>query len=101
MDLQKLIPQGSTGKPAKSGGMCLICDQEKPKSQMLVRALYWDYDAEEERGYKVCVCCSPYVGDPVVERHSLDIDDWDWRWLNHLDDDVQTFNGKTVSVQRW
>ena len=100
MDLQKLIPQGSTGKPARSGGRCLVCGEEKPKSQMIVRALYWSYDYDQETGYKVCTFCSPHVSDVTVERYSLDYEEWDWRWKMNLDPGIFTYNGKTV-VAEW
>ena len=99
MDMQKLLPEGSTGKPAKSGGRCLICDQEKPKSQMVMRALYWDHEADEERGYKVCVQCSPHVSDLTVERDAIPYEEWPWRWKMNLDPNVFTYNGRTVTAE--
>ena len=88
MGLTRLIPSGSSGKPARSAGKCIVCGGEYKRPQLIVRALEWDFEQEQEAGHKVCVHCSPHVADQTVVRYTMDIDDWSWRWLQHLDDGV-------------
>lgn len=94
---QTIIPEGSTGKQARSGGTCTVCGREDvPRSRMVLRALFFDWDEEKETGHKVCSFCSPHVADETVERFNTDYEDWDYRWRQHLDSDVYTKGGEVV-----
>lgn len=97
MNVQALIPKGSTGKQARSGGVCVVCglDGWKP-SEMVVRSLYWDWDSERYVGHKVCKFCSPTSSDQVIERLLVPMERWSYRWNQHLDDDVYTVDGQVV-----
>lgn len=98
MDLLRRIPTGSAGKPAKSGGRCLVCDKQYSTERMLIRALFHDIEGEEEWGLRVCAFCSPYISDEVLLRFNLDMEDWDFRWKHGLDSNSQTFKGRHVAI---
>lgn len=96
-ELRRLIPMGSTGCWSKYGGECLSCGLQRPASRMLNRYLFVDEDGEI-RGPKVCRGCSPHIADDTVYKFTLEIEDWQDRWLRHLDSNAQVFDGVVVCV---
>ena len=93
----KLVPEGSTGMWARSGGECVVCGGDYPASRMVMRSLVVGDDGQLT-GPKVCKFCSPHVSDEILYRYGEEIDDWDIRWLEHLDSNTQVFDGKVVCV---
>jgi hypothetical protein len=81
---QQYLPPRGTGRMHRSAGVCEVCDKHRPAGQIVLRCLVVGDDGLTT-GTRVCTTCSPHVSDEVVERFSMEYDDWEYSWKAHLD----------------
>ena len=89
-DVSTLVPEGSIGIwSTKRSGKCVVCGRKFRKKDIILRT------AERK---VVCKLDSPHISDEDIFLHGQPVTQWPRRRLLGLDADVQTFDGKTVSV---